>query len=307
MAMWLVCAGGLLTSCIKEDTTNCLKEVRVYFTFSADAINADQVDRMHLYLFDQNKRFVEEYRDDNIPHFGPDYYISFTDLMTGAYRFIAWGGKDERDYATEPATFVKGQTTFDEALLTLNHTGGVVTTQPHPLFHSDIQANVVVNEKLQLFYMPLTQLTNTINVSTVGLPANTNSYRFEIADNNCTYTFDKMFASHNHGIFTYKASCSKDGAGQLFSSLRVMRLAADRHTPQLKIVNEANGTVLYPFGEQPSDLIGIILKAIPQNNFETTHTYDIVLTFTGGGSTGFDVTITVNGWEVKDEPNDLVE
>lgn len=297
----------LLLSCTKDDSMVCLKEVRVYFSFSEEVDKATQVDRMHLYLFDRNKRFVKEYIDDNILNFGTDYYISCKDIRAGSYRFIAWGGSDERDYTTTPNEFVKGQTTFDEALLSLNHTGGVVATQPHPLFHSSIQANVLINEKIQLFYMPLTQLTNTINITTVGLPTDANSYRFEIADNNCSYKFDKAFASHNHGIFTYKAACSKDGSGQLHSSLRVMRLAADRYTPQLQIVNAADGAILYPFGTQSGDLIGLILKALPQNNFETTHTYDIVLTFTGDSSTGFDVAITVNGWKVIDEPNDLVE
>jgi hypothetical protein len=43
------------------------------------------------------------------------------------------------------------------------------------------------------------------------------------------------------------------------------------------------------------------LDAYPQNRFDTTHTYDILFTFSGDGSAGFDVSITINGWQVHDD------
>ena len=300
----------LLSSCVKEDMSKCPEQIRVYFTLPTgvgnDAINPADVDRMHLYVFNQNGYYTGEYRDDHIAHFSFDYYIDCSDLKPGKYRFIAWGGKDERYYTTAPASFVKGKTTFNEALLMLEHPGNTVSTTLHHILHSDIPATVVTNQKIQRFDMPLAQLSNTINIHTIGLPALVNSYRFNIADNNCTYKFDSSFAPHSDATFTYTAPCIKDEANQLHATLNVLRLAANRHTPQLQIYNETADKVLYPLGTQSGDLIGLILNAYPQNNFETTHTYDIILTFTGDLATGFIVTITINGWQVHDQNEEVL-
>ena len=290
-----------LPSCLKEDTTGCLREVRVYFNVSTRDADPSHIDRMHLYLFNREGYFCGEYRDDNITHFNSDYYISCIGLPPEEYRFIAWAGKDERIYTTSPKQFVTGKTTIQEALLMLEHPQNVVSLPPHPIFHSEISATVVFNQRVQIFEMPLEQLSNTINIRTVGLPEDANSYRFNITDDNCVYKFDASFATHSHAPFTYTAPCTKGEANQLFSSLHVLRLSANRRTPQLEIVNETTGKALYPAGTQSGDLIGLILRAYPQNNFEVTRTYNILLTFTGDESTGFDVTVSVNGWQVQDE------
>ena len=296
----------LFLSCTKEDMSDCLEEIRVYFTFSPQTINPADVDQMHLYVFNRDGYFVAEYRDDNIANFNSDYYMNVSDLLPGDYRFIAWGGKDERHYSTAPTNFVAGKTTFEEALLMLEHPGNIVSTPPHHLFHSSLTATVITTERLLVFYMPLVQLSNTINISTIGLPADANSYTFNITDSNCLYNFDSSFANHNHEAITYTAACVKDNAHQLHSTLNVLRLSADRRTPQLQIYNKTADTVLYPVGEQSGDLIGLILSAYPQNNFETTHTYDIVLTFSGDSTTGFNVNISINGWQVKEDGGELV-
>ena len=302
----------LLSSCMKEDMLKCPEKIRVYFTLPTgtgndEAINLANVDRMHLYVFDEKGYFLGEYRDNNIFNFNADYYIEYPGgLPPGNYHFIAWGGKDENQYTTSPSLFIKGQTTIDEALLMFEHPNNVVTTKLHHIFHAELPATVFPTQNIQSFYMPLTQISNTINIRTVGLPADNNDYTFIITDNNCTYTFDSWFASHSHEAFTYSAPCIKNDAGQLSSSLNVLRLSANRRTPQLKILNKTTGKVLYPVGTQSGDLIWLILAAYPQNNFDKTHTYNIVLTFTGDDSTGFNVTISINGWLVNDQDEDLI-
>ena len=179
----------------------------------------------------------------------------------------------------------------------LEHPANIVSTPPHHIFHSEFQAIIYAAQKIQRFDMTLWQLSNTINIRTVGLPADNNAYTFNITDNNCTYKFDRSFAPHTHAMFTYTAPCTKDGAGQLHSTLNVLRLSANRRVPQLQIYNKTTGTALYPVGAQSGDLIGLILSAYPQNNFDTTHNYDIVFTF----STDFSVTITINGWQVREQ------
>ena len=296
-----------LASCIKEDLSDCIKEARIYFSYAPQTINPADVDRMHLYVFSQNGLFVGDYRDNQINGFSSDYFIDISDLPSASYRFIAWGGKDEQYYATTPTLFVKGQTTFDEALLMLKHSGNTISTLVPHIFHANLSATILNIPTPQYFYMPLSQLSNTINIHTVGLPAQTDAFTFRITDNNGAYKFDSSFAPQIHEPFTYSALCTTDNEDQLHATLHVLRLAANRRTAQMQLYNETTGTLLFPAGSQSGDLIGLILSATPNVNFDTTHTYDIVLTFTGDGTTGFDVSVSVNGWMVQDEENNLIE
>jgi hypothetical protein len=308
----------LLSSCLKEDMSSCPEQIRVYFTFTTidtytgegdDPINPDDVDRMCLFIFSEDGYFLGEYCDDNITDFSTEYFIECSDLMPGKYRFIAWGGKDESFYLTIPELFVKGKTTFDEAFLILKHPGNTISAPVHHIFHSDLPATVTYN-KVQRFDMPLAQLSNTINIRTVGLPADNHEYMFIITDNNDVYYFDRSFATYYSApTFTYNAPCTKDAAGQLNATLNVLRLAADRRTPQLQIYNKTAGTTLYPFGAHSGDLIGLIRSAYPENDFEKTHTYNIVIVFGNpiDGDTRFTLTIFINGWQVRDQNEDLVE
>ena len=307
----------LLSSCLKENMTVCPEQIRVYFSFTTvdtytgegdDPINPDDVDRMRLYVFSEKGYYLGVYRDDHITGFSTEYYMDCSDLLPGNYRFIAWSGMDENFYGADPEQFVQNQTTFDEALMMLKHSGNLISTPVHHIFHSELPATVTY-AKVQRFDMPLAQVSNTVHISTVGLPADDCAYRFNIADNNDKYYFDRSFASNiSDATFTYTASCTKDGAQQLHSTLNVLRLAADRHTPVLQIYNETDGKTLYPFGAHSGDLIGLIKNAYPQNDFDQTHTYHIVLVFNGDpdDATRFTVTIFINGWEVREQNNELI-
>lgn len=300
----------LLFSCINEDNYDCPEDVRVYFSLVSPESNPADVDRMHLFVFNERGYFEREYRDNHIAKFGPEYYIHCVNMMPGNYRFIAWAGKDDNHYSTTPASFVKDKTTFAEALVILKHSGNLVTATPHHLFHSELAATVKL-EKIQRFYMPLAQITNTVNIRTTGLPTDDNTYLYNIADNNCIYSFDRSFVPHSehsaNETFTYTTPFLKDEAQQLMGSLQILRLAANRRIPQLEIYNKTQGKVLYPVDDQSGDLIGLILRAYSQNDFENTHTYNIVLHFTGDDNTGYKVNITVNGWEVKEQDGELID
>ncbi|MCL2727383.1 MAG: FimB/Mfa2 family fimbrial subunit [Bacteroidales bacterium] len=306
MAMVSICALG--SSCTKEDMSACPGQIRVYFTYAPNTINTSDVNRMHLYVFSGEGTYLGEYIDDRISNFGPDYYIDCSDLTPGTYRFIAWAGKDKQYYETIPGSFVKGQTTYDQALLKLKHSGDVVSTLIPHIFHAQLSNATVVLQKVQRFEMPLTQLSNTIHLRTVGLPADENRYAFTIEDNNCAYKFDRSRTmSSLCNRFAYTASCTKDEFSQLNATLNVLELSAERRTPRLHILNKTTGTTLYPVGAQSGDLIGLILSAYPQNNFETTHTYDILLAFSGNAVTGYRVSITINGWQVRHENGELID
>jgi len=310
----LLVYGLALTSCLKENLSDCPEDIRVYFDISTradgDAINPKNVDRMNLYVFNHKGYYLCEYVDEQIDDFDDKYYIDCSDLLPGKYRFIAWGGMDRDFFSATPIQFEKGKTTFDEALLMLTHLDGIISTPVHHLFHSELPATVTYS-KVQRFKMPLIQITNTVNVRTVGLPADSYAYTYEITGDNCTYQFDGEFVKCSHGYahhdehddFKYVAPCTKDEAAQLHSTLNVMRLSKDFPTVQLKIYDEA-GTILYPTGNKSGNLIELITKANPKNDFDATHNYDIVLAF---NESDLSLTIYINGWKVKEDSGQLVD
>ena len=314
----LLVHGLLVTSCLKENLSDCPEEIRVYFDISTrtgDDIDPTNVDRMDFYVFDHKGKYLCEYIDPEIHHFDPDYYIDCSDLLPGKYRFVAWGGMDREFYSTEPVLFEKGKTTFNEALLMLNHSDEIVSKPVHHLFHSDLPVTVSTS-RIQHFLMPLTQQTNTIEIRTLGFRTESErNYIFVIEDNDCTYQFDAVFAkcsqkkfnlSEEPDNFKYETTCIKDASKQLHATLNVVRLAYNRHRPQLRLYDQTADVILYPAGGQSGDLIDLIIRAIPDNNFDTTNHYEIVLTFTDSGEgypTRLPVTIHINGWELKEESN----
>ena len=299
----------LLAACTKDDYAQCPGEVKIFFSLLSSESNPLEVDQMHLYIFNNCGTYLREYRDNAISRFDAQYFLDCPNLAPGSYRFVAWAGKENGCYATTPAPFIPGKTTYKEALLLLKHAGGVVESPMHHLFHSELQV-AVTNQKDQRFTMPLTQLTNTIRVRIEGLPLENNTYILRIADNNCAYTFDRSFALHeghpSGETITYTTHCTQDDSGHLNATLRVMRLMGSRRIPQLAIVNQADGKLLFPLDDQSGDLIEMILEAYTPN-FDTTHTYDIVLRFFEDDSTGLKVTVSINGWDVQSEENELID
>ena len=146
-------------------------------------------------------------------------------------------------------------------------------------------------------------MADTITIRTEGEPANGSNFTFDITDNNGIYRFDASFAnSPSDDTFTYSTPCAIDATGHLNASLNVLRLSADRRTPQLQIYDQSNDRPLYPIGEQTGDLIELIRSAYPENDFDAIHNYEIVFTYTGE-PTDISVSISINGWNVPIDQN----
>ena len=300
----LIVGAFMLSSCIKENMSDCPEEIRIYFDVATRPdIQIKEIDKMNLYVFSDKGDYLGEYSDDNIRVFDAGYHINCSDLVPGNYHFVAWAGKHERDYSVMPEPFIKGKTRLYEALLILKHSDGIVINNIHHLFHAKMSATVT-RKKEQAFFMPLVQHSNTINIYTEGFPVNDYSYIFEITDRNGEYKFDRSFAK-THTDLTYLSDCQKDENNQLFSTLNVMRLSEDRNTPRLRIYNKTTGATLYPVGMQSGNLIELIKSAYPNNDFETTHNYDILFCFNGETETDMSVTIFINGWMVREQEGNL--
>ncbi len=285
---------SLAVSCIREDTSDCPGTLRIYLTFSPatyarTGVNPEEVDKMDLFVFDKQGRFLGRWTDEK-PVLAPGYYMTIPSLPDGEYRFIAWGGMREC-YSLHPATFETGQTTLKEALLYLDPLSGTLNTCIHPLFHAaktDYVHNITREQRID---MPLEQAYNTINLTTEGIPDVDNDFRFSITDNNGKYDFEYSFVDCNE--FTYITPCTPNTDGQPKASLNVLKLAADRK-PQLEIYNVTKEKNLYR-----ADLVSL-LNQIEGIDYEKIHTYDIHIKFTTD-DTDLTATVTINGWQVTVE------
>ena len=284
----LLFASLFLSGCIAEDLSDCPTGLKIYFTYdpatyARTGIEPSEVKWIDVYAFDSRGIFRGVWIEKD-PILSPDYYLSINNLPTGDYRFIAWGGSDKSGIPS-PGAFVPGTTTFNEAILALEHSSGVIDSKITKLFHAETTAQVYGND--QRIDMPLKQVYNTLNLTTGGLLNSTDTYSMTVYDNNGNYYFDSSFAPDSD--FKYTMLCNKDTGGQLSASLDVLKLAADRN-PVIEITNDTQGTTLFK-----ENLAGLINAG--GFDYDNLHVFDIHLEF------GLSVSVSVNGWTVIDEGN----
>jgi len=283
-----------LAGCIREDRSDCPEGLRIYFnyetaTYAGEGINPAEVEKIALFVFDAQGLFHSVWTDSN-PRLSPDYYMAIPDLPVGNYRFIAWAGY--RDcYVISPVDLIPGRTTFDEMRLSVVCLSGRLegSSEYEPLFGADKMDYVRNQTRLQRIDLLLRPTYNTINITTEGLPASGETYRFTIYDNwDGVYKLDCSFAAG--GDMQYTTPCDKNTGGQLSASLRILRLAAASRQPILEIYNVTQERALYR-----ADLIELINR-MGYINYETTYVYNVHIKF----STDMTAIVFINGWQVTE-------
>lgn len=136
-----------LQGCVHGDLEDCPPMVRyaVAFKYTDHTENGDRfyddVKKINLYVFDENNLVytttteLSPYDDNfNIP----------LDLPMGNYTIVAWGNVlDNEPFLITPNSFVAGETTLNEARLTLQNTAnGLNNTQLEKLFFGEIKAEI---------------------------------------------------------------------------------------------------------------------------------------------------------------------
>lgn len=282
------------TSCIKEDFSDCPAGLKVFFTYTPldgnIGMDPSKVDKLNLYIFDEETGLLKAMVEDVKPTLSPDYYMQVYDLPAGKYKMIAWGdvyGDYQAVDQNDRIDLVVNQTTYNEAFLEFIHKQEVTTPIGY-LFHAQLDgAEVVDNVREQRFYVPMVEITNTFNVTSEGLGINNRTYSIWIVDNNGRYKFDSSFAEDSK--FKYYTTCDKDIDRQPFASLRVLKLAADRKDVQFVFHDDTYNMDIYT-----ADLIELLnLRGV---DYETQHIFDIHIKF--GKDLG--VSVSVDGWQVVD-------
>lgn len=281
-----------MTSCFSDDLSDCPPEdkaVRVYFEIDAQtgAGDAEEIDRMSLFVFDAQERLVTVLKDDDVTLSG-NYYMTLSPGV-GEYTFVAWANLTG-SYACTP--YKEGTTQLEEleAYLVADADNAVRQTPGLLYFARTDKVQVTATED-QYVTMLLNKNNNTVHVRTEGLPAGDHQYNLAISARNGSYKFDNSFASDTEEIH-YITECTRDGASQLSGSLTIMRLARDRRFPVLKLEDTTTGETLYS-----GNLIDLILRLEELSepiDIEKSNVYNILLRF----DADLNVSVSVNGWNI---------
>lgn len=288
-----------LSSCFENDFVACPAQdtgLRVYFTYHTQG-EASEIDRISLFVFDEQGVLIALHQERDVV-MAAGYYISLP-LDEGKYRVVAWANL--RDcYGYNDCTV--GQTCFSDLELFIEKAeDNTVRKAPHTLFFGSQAEVAVTQETNQYFTIPLQRNTNTIHIETSGLPPTDTEYELTISDYNGQYTFDNSFASNTEAIH-YISDCTQNEQAQLCGSLTVLRLAAERNYPVLRIRKKTPGRseeLLYQ-----AKLVELILKLQekdPSITFENTHQYYFHLKF----DTDLNVTVGINGWEIMEDETEI--
>ncbi|MDR0749077.1 MAG: FimB/Mfa2 family fimbrial subunit [Tannerellaceae bacterium] len=302
-------------SCIKDDLSDCMKEKRVYFSFSykpaekastdviKEGINLADVKRMDLYVFDENGLFVQKVTDES-PAMSLDYYMTIPGLKSGKYKFVAWGSL-QNQYAVSPEELIPGKTSMKELQVSLNRVKADkrVNESLAPLFYaSHEEETLVVNAMAdQNFQLDMIQDTYTINVKVVGLTEeirNNNTFQLEISDDNDKYTFGNEFVPS--GLFTYTSLFARE-ADTLSARLTVMRLAENREP--LLYVTDTNQPEECLIKSNLVELL-VALRTVHGLTIDFRYQYEFTIEYVLDSSLTL-VAVNINGWGLTSDDIEL--
>lgn len=300
------------SSCIRYDRSDCPTALSVSFTYDdytrgKITVGNGDIQNAVLYVYDQNDRFIRTWNID-APVFNKEYVADFT-LDKGTYSFVVWFNPGEPYTVSDECASHGGEMgTRTGSCLRLSLPDDKCIRGELPLlFHGTLCDTQIEGNAQERIAIPMILNNNIINLTVKGLPYSDATYSFSVSDNNGHYTFENGFSDCEGFDYTTTMNFQsysptrEQATNKLNTSLMVLKLAADRQ-PVIGLSNQTLGTVLYPsYDEQTTDLVQLILKADPANDFDRNDIYDIVFDF----ATDMTTTVYVNGWRVKESDNEI--
>ncbi|WP_295937313.1 FimB/Mfa2 family fimbrial subunit [uncultured Alistipes sp.] len=245
----LVASSWIFTSCdsFYEDLPEC--RLYVEFKYDYNILSADafysQVDKVELYVFDQNGLFMFKQTDQGAPLASKNYRMEVP-LAFGKYKFMAWAGA--RD-SYEITALTPNVSKIEEVRLKLKRNADLtVDNELEPLWYGEI---------IDVDFTGKTNQTETVN-----LIKDTNYFRFVFqadAQSETTLALDAYeyeiieangYIDYLNGLLTdpvlsYRPYFRQQASDKrIVVELNMLRLMADRE-PRLVVTEKATGKKVY--------------------------------------------------------------
>lgn len=305
----------LITGCINEDFSGCPQgnfHVAFEYVHHTDNTCPDRFDidvqQIDLYVFDAAGCFLKCITRKGEP-FPKDFRID-PELSAGSYTLVAWGNLT--DEVTLQPVFITGQTTLEQALLSLNATEERgVNHKLTPVFHAMKQVEInSMEERTEVLSFIKNENHLRLNVKWFeksGIPCIhrcADGVRVRVVDpKGATYKFDNsVVASGNELTYYPYQGTNNDAWNQLTSIFSLMRLVEGEKLTLLIERLMQDGTIKKLYR---SDLLELVRRhpySRTQSELDREDVYEVEISLIddldGNTDTHMQTAITVAGWTI---------
>ena len=284
----------LLSSCIKEDLSNCPDgpTMQIMFTYDGTRLDlrgadAGKVKDVSIYVFDANNAFLSCHTFNVQSSILDDrFYITLPANKT--YSFVAWTNLNSPFYHTTPDPATPGWQRSEARL--------ICTTEPIDdlalLFFGEKPNVTVLEVDNDIVYIPLVENTHEVHLTVNGLDA-LGPITVEVKDDNGAYYFDNEFAPSDS--VTYKATGDIDNNMTLEAIITVLDLDNDR-SPLLTVKDKDGNPIP---GLEDIDFIDLIKNEVPGYDFSAEREHHIIISL----DADMTLTVTIEDWNVVPDEN----
>lgn len=298
-----------LTSCIKEDRSDCNPGVWLKYDYSLNTEHANlfglEVEKVSVYVFDENGLYYDCFTEEG-DRLTNDYRM-YLPLPVGNYKIVVWGGtlgsyrigETDSEGTTFQSELKKGITPIDNFML-LAEKDGQPLKEVDDLWHGNTRATSVyqAHESVTVNLMKNTKrLTVIVKDRTINTDRSSEMpYRVRCEGNNARYMADNRFGKSPQTV-TYLPHRTSLESGTMTAELNLLRLV--KGDPMRLIVENSEGKTIFD-----KDLVEELMRSgrfANQEELDREDELEVVIT----RDNGITITVTVNGWEIVEIIPDL--
>lgn len=297
-------------SAVYDNLDDCPQGVRFRFynqTPCGQENYPAEISGLRIFAFDGEGTLVDEYTADAVS-LSADYTLSVPFRHRGRYTFVAWGSSNLSAYHF-PAR--KGRSSLEELFCSLiphadGHEGHIHFAPPHLYVGAggtdvDTRDWDERGEVWDTVRFNMLELTNRVNVSVRGLPAD-GRFAVHVADDNDRYDFAGGILPSERFAYLPPVPVIHD-TDTLRASFTLLKLEEHRN-PRLIVTDLANRRRIYDQNLTDSLIMNRTNGPVPYR-LECDHDFNIRLELEYSAGTWAAVSVTVNDWNVVSRQVDL--